>query len=415
MKSIIIKISFLYILLFNYIFSANNPDGTLCSTYSDCFDCIACGEQNVSFCTCDYNVNGCYNSNIENYLVSNNLFTIFLKCTDTISKEIQKNYCGSSNITISDNKAEITIPEVNSLYGRNNLYCSYTYLNSEKDLFLTIVSTYIENKGIRIQYSYYNDNDEEYTGFFSNGVNYNFKDFKIINFFVYIPESFQLNPFTIKIESEKNGINLPLLIGLIVVLVVCAATIIVVIIIINKYKENQEEAEILRLQEERNEELKKKIERQKEIKKKIENLFANGGELEAKKYIKEYEQKYGNNCTICLEQFVEEQSIINLTPCHHIFHKECLHKWLCDNLEHPKCPNCNHILVEIEKEIKKEENVSNIAVNNNNENTRIQQNPNESINTNHDRNTSNAMLNINSNLSRNILNDNNNINNNNNN
>jgi len=416
MKFVIIKISIFFILLFYYIISVDQPDGTLCSTYSNCFDCVACGEQNVSYCTCDFNSNVCYDSNVENYLVSNNLFNIFSKCNDVSSKEIQNNYCGSSTIILSDNKATITIPEINSLYGRSNLYCSYSYSNSDKDLLLTVVSTYLEDKGIRIQYSYYNIDDKEFTGTISNGVNYNFKDFKIINFYIYIPESFQLNPFTIKIETEKNGINLPLLIGLIVVLVVCAVTIIVVIIIINKYKEKQEEAEILRLQEERNEELKKKIERQKEIKLKIENLFVKGGELEAKPYLKEYEQKYGNNCTICLEQFVEEQSMINITPCHHIFHKECLHKWLCDNLEHPKCPNCNHILVEIEKEFKKDDNISNnINNNNNSEGERNQQNPNETVNTNHISNTSNAMLNINSNLSRNILNDNNNINNNNNN
>ena len=416
MKFLTIKISIFIILLFNYSFSANQPDGTLCSTYSDCFDCMACGEQSVSYCTCDYNSNGCYNSNIENNLASNNLFNIFSKCTDVSSKEIQNIYCGSSTITLSNNKATITIPEINSFYGRNNLFCSYSYLNSDKDLLLTIVSTYLEDKGIRIQYSYYNYDDREFTGTISNGVNYNFKDFKIINFFIYIPESFQLNPFTIKIDTEKNGINLPLLIGLIVVFVVCATTFIVVIIIINKYKEKQEEAEILRLQEERNEELKKKIEREKEIKLKIENLFVKGGELEAKPYLKEYEQKYGNNCTICLDQFVEEQSMINITPCHHIFHKECLHKWLCDNLQHPKCPNCNHILIEIEKEFKKDENISDNINNNssnnynNNERERNRQNPNESINTNHVSNTSNAMLNINSNLSRNILNDNNNNN-----
>ena len=43
MKFLIIKISFLFIFLFNYIFS-DDPDGTLCSTYTDCFDCIACGD-----------------------------------------------------------------------------------------------------------------------------------------------------------------------------------------------------------------------------------------------------------------------------------------------------------------------------------------------------------------------------------
>ena len=408
MKFMYIKISFLFIIFFNYIFS-NQPDGTLCTSYSDCFDCVACGEQNVTTCTCNYNfnLNGCYDSQEETSLGSNNLFKLFSNCTDVSSREIQNTYCGNSNIILSDKKAQITIPEVKSSFARNNLFCYYSYFNSEKDLLFTVVATYFDN--IKIQYSYYNNDDEEFKGDISNGVNYNFKDFKTINFFVYFPQNYQSNPFTLTIESEKNGINIPLLIGLILILVVCAGTIIVVIIVINKYTIRQEEAELLRLQEERNEEIKKKKQRDEETKKKIENLFAEGGELEPKKFLKEYEQKYSNNCTICLEQFIEEQSIINLTPCHHIFHKECLHKWLCDNLDHPKCPNCNHILIEIEKEINKGEINSN-SVNNNIENERNNQINNESVNTHHVSNSSNAMLNINSNLSRNILNDNNNNN-----
>jgi len=34
-----------------------------------------------------------------------------------------------------------------------------------------------------------------------------------------------------------------------------------------------------------------------------------------------------------------------LTPCKHIFHYDCLKKWIDDNVLTPKCPNCNYNLI----------------------------------------------------------------------
>ena len=72
---------------------------------------------------------------------------------------------------------------------------------------------------------------------------------------------------------------------------------------------------------------------------KIEFLFMT--ELHPIKYSKEFFNNADNNCSICLENFVENKSIICLTPCSHIFHFDCLIKW-SENVENSfKCPNCN--------------------------------------------------------------------------
>ena len=60
------------------------------------------------------------------------------------------------------------------------------------------------------------------------------------------------------------------------------------------------------------------------------------------KYIKEFDEM----CTICLEKFQIEEFVC-ITPCEHIFHKECLLKSLnaIKNKDKLKCPNCNQNLL----------------------------------------------------------------------
>ena len=50
-----------------------------------------------------------------------------------------------------------------------------------------------------------------------------------------------------------------------------------------------------------------------------------------------YNNNYNNNCTICLDEFKLEQSIIRF-PCKHNYHINCIKEWLCNNSN--KCPLC---------------------------------------------------------------------------
>lgn len=45
------------------------------------------------------------------------------------------------------------------------------------------------------------------------------------------------------------------------------------------------------------------------------------------------------NCSICFEQF-NDTSVLRITPCHHIFHHDCLYEWLVTN-DQKRCPNDN--------------------------------------------------------------------------
>ena len=64
-------------------------------------------------------------------------------------------------------------------------------------------------------------------------------------------------------------------------------------------------------------------------------------------YDKNLGLEYGDNCTICVNNFIENMEIYK-TPCEHFFHKDCLNKYLKKLKKKSKltCPNCNqNILV----------------------------------------------------------------------
>ena len=49
--------------------------------------------------------------------------------------------------------------------------------------------------------------------------------------------------------------------------------------------------------------------------------------------------KYGEECTICLENFIVNKVRVCLTPCHHIFHFSCLKQYILKSND-THCPNC---------------------------------------------------------------------------
>ena len=47
------------------------------------------------------------------------------------------------------------------------------------------------------------------------------------------------------------------------------------------------------------------------------------------------------DCTICLDQFLDGQKVKVMPSCEHIFHEKCFISWLDYQL---KCPNCNQAI-----------------------------------------------------------------------
>ena len=125
------------------------------------------------------------------------------------------------------------------------------------------------------------------------------------------------------------------------------------------------------------------------------NVIDNREKIQSLFKTKLYPMKYSNNilgkedinCSICIEKFKEGKSMIILTPCAHIFHFECLKKWAQENIEHFKCPNCNHdflkeeenLVIKIDK--KHDKNITNNNIYFNNDNNYITSATNRNFNT----------------------------------
>ncbi|XP_058103376.1 E3 ubiquitin-protein ligase RZF1-like [Magnolia sinica] len=54
----------------------------------------------------------------------------------------------------------------------------------------------------------------------------------------------------------------------------------------------------------------------------------------------------GKECAICLDEFVPNKLVL-LTPCNHMFHQECIERWV---KAHGQCPICRLVLVERRRE-----------------------------------------------------------------
>ena len=78
-------------------------------------------------------------------------------------------------------------------------------------------------------------------------------------------------------------------------------------------------------------------------------------ELEPKNFdeLDRKENSMSENCTICLEDFKKDEKVVSLL-CKHIFHFFCLNDWLTQNILSPKCPNCNHFVIEERDKIDKD-------------------------------------------------------------
>ena len=48
-----------------------------------------------------------------------------------------------------------------------------------------------------------------------------------------------------------------------------------------------------------------------------------------------------STCVICQEDFKNKEKL-KITPCEHIFHPQCISKWLETECIRPTCPSCRH-------------------------------------------------------------------------
>ena len=281
------------------------------------------------------------------------LFIKYLLITllfDLIVNEDDNNniYCGQKEIKLNP-PLSILYPKINNQYGKDNLYCEYNLYNSgiqTKKIKLKIEKFF---KDIEISYTikYKNKNYEdviETITLKNNNMNSNNNYNKVLylNFYISSNKTFDSLPFLIEITNINSIKQFYILLSLFIFFLCCIIIALIKYFFCSKKNDNIYENE---------EHLADKVEADIKIKsckimlKKIYN--------DDKYFIHDiFNQKYsdyGIICSICQENFKNNKDTISITPCEHIFHNDCLKNWFKKNILHPKCPNCNLNMLEVEK------------------------------------------------------------------
>ena len=410
---------FFYILTFNILipfifFRGINSTNIQCSTYKDCFNCSVCGQEESPDCQCKWEEN---KSKCEYSPVSINTGdwkNYYKSCVDYGSKQIQKSFCGEF-IKVK-NKYVLEIPQKNGYYGLDNLYCTYIFTNQKTSSSIFDVNFQKNQEDIYIDYIiYYTDSTYNYINLKNEESSSSFSKVKFFEFFVYLGDNFRQSPF--KIEIEIKDYSKIIIIGTILIIsifcIVCGISIYCFskrLINETRSANNHPNGAIIIRPNGGDNYI---IEEQQFKKKKIEE-FLNDPQLLGSKICKKEYEKYGNNCTICLEEFKIDKDQVSVTPCHHVFHYKCLSNYMKKSITNTHCPNCNgDLLVErktktIQIERKNNNNLPITSIrNNNNRNHRR----NNTGNTNENNNVSlpsGRQLNDRENRTRNERNNNNN-------
>ena len=383
------------LLFISYIYSQNTESDTnnletkaICNIFENCDKCIFCGNLTKDYINCNYGNIFCHHVQNDNYEYNTPL-------KDNYSRFFRQNtmldsFCGNKKIELNSMKDSFQILEskINLNQALNSIHCDYYITNkyyydhlddsakihleiknqnSDKNKKIKFDLFMIYKMGSSLRFANLTDDDIRYIGLnrslsqiaemeilidfkndFNNGIS--IEEFLIINILTDNP-------------SKKTRLIY------IIVIIICAFLFLLIIILIilyiflkrkmeNEYRQNIDNERI---------EKEKKIENNKKI---IDKLLEN--ELKEKIYNKDLIINDCETCSICLENFECEKSQISITPCKHIFHFNCIKKWILDNVLNPKCPNCNFNLLENQTEVlninKKENNENNNNGNNNNEN-----------------------------------------------
>ena len=255
-------------------------------------------------------------------------------------------YCGQKEIKLNP-PLSILYPNINNQYGKDNLYCEYNLYNSgiqTKKIKLKIEKFF---KDIEISYTikYKNKNFEDVIETITlKKMNSNNKYNRVmyLNLFISSNKTFDSPPFLIEITNVNSIKQFYILLSIFIFFLCCIIIALIRYFFCSKTNNNIYENE---------EHLADKVEADIKIKsckimlKKIYN--------DDKYFIHDiYNQKYaeyGIICSICQENFKNNKDTISITPCEHIFHNDCLKKWFKKNILHPKCPNCNLNMLEVEK------------------------------------------------------------------
>ena len=345
--SLILLISHLFIL--PYVTSKD-----ICNVQLNCSDCETC----TKISECNFNNIFCRNnSSIERLtFVQNNLTEYYKKDPDITS------FCNSRNIILESLKDSFTIFESKSETLSGTLtklyYCEYLitnkyYYDHETDQAKIIIELASKEKNIpeesRIkfnilflynsygEYKLFQISDEKLRESYLVRLLDKLSEIEILINFENNNTENVLESLVIKIDTDNPSEKLKIIYLAIIIILAFFILVIVVLIVVYYILRRRValEREEMILEEEKKNRHRKKL---------TEEFLAN--ELKIEIFNDKLNFNDNDICTICFEKFVIGESKVSVTPCLHVFHHECIEKWIKEKITEPHCPNCKFSFID---------------------------------------------------------------------
>ena len=326
----------------------------ICNLQLNCSDCESC----TKYSECNFNNIFCRNkSNIERLTSVHNNLTEYYKKDPDISS-----FCNSRNIILESVKDSFTLFESNpeTLNGTlTKLYfCEYYitnkyYFDHETDQAKIIIELTSEQKNIpeesRLKFNIlflYSSNgdyklylltDENLRESYHVRILDRLSEVEILINFNNNNTINVLESLVIKIETDNPSEKIKII--YLAIIIILAFFILVIVVLIMVYyilrRRVALEREEMMLEEEKKNREKIKL---------TEKFLAN--ELKSQIFTDKLNFNDNDTCTICFEKFVIGESNVSITPCLHVFHHECIEKWIKEKITNPHCPNCKYSFLE---------------------------------------------------------------------
>ena len=347
--------NFFFCFLFYIIITLSSEQQDIyCHESRKCNNCTICGSDTNDYCSCSFSNFYCLDD-LNNLTMIPDFIVPYDGCLKNSNDLL--NICGDSNIGLDIGSNE-TINFKSST--KSNFVCYYNIrkiMNNNNDIKISVYKEGNEKIYFTMVFVIYYNYDQIRITTLSDMVTYsnffwlneskvekislfiNILDGKDMNK-IYISSAIENYPI-IKITYETNsnkktkGIIFGITIGTVFIIIV-----IIIVVIIKRYTykpkiiivNNSEKKPPIYIQQIKSNKLK------------VDDLFKK--ELTPKMYSKKDTINDCYKCTICLEDFKDGKSIIVTTKCGHSFHFICFKNWVYKNILSPKCPNCNHPIID---------------------------------------------------------------------
>ena len=348
----------------------------ICSDFNLCPKCSLCGDEKNPECDCEWKEaeQQCVDKTSSNFGLRE--WQIELSSSCDIEKEYS--YCKTkSSYTLEDfvdDQIKIEInQDDNGYYGQYFKLCKFELTDGLMENSYQISIDYSQDNKViskpTISFTYRHlegDIQKEKTETITDNYEESFSQTTCFTFIVLFKDNYNFMPVSITITITSNlkaKLLASFLIGLVFIILIFALICCTSNYLNRRTREHlrllraQRDLQIFQPMQMGNEDDQERIKEENTAK--LNKIFE--VLMPEHLYKKEYNQ-YGGGCSICLENF-NKKSKVSITSCNHVFHYKCINEWLFKNIFCPKCPNCNHEILNDYDNINNMNNMNNYCYN----------------------------------------------------